>query len=66
MVGYGFVRMGTDLYGGMRLEIRMGREETRKISVSMRPAGFSDANLRTNPYSSVSPGGAGACPRQLR
>ena len=62
--------MGTDGYGGMRLGIMSGREGARKISVSMRPAGFSDANLRTYPYKSVliriSPGGAGACPRQLR
>ena len=45
--------MGTDLYGGMRLEIRRGREGTRKIPVSMRPADFLDASLRTYPYKSV-------------
>ena len=37
----------------MRLEIRSGREETRKIAVSMRLADFSDASLRTYPYKSV-------------
>ena len=60
--------MGTDLYGGMRWEIRRGREETRKIP-GAPPSVFQtqiSVLIRTNPYPSVSPGGAGACPRQLR
>ena len=57
--------MSTDGYGFVRRHALENLERARgnpENSVSMRPVGFSDANLRTNPYLSVSPGVGGGAP----